>query len=192
MPQGSLLVFGDLERSLRWSLSKENPMAHHHVFAAYGQVAETWLGQLSTSLDLSPADQPHALRALRAGLHAIRDRLPASEAVDLGAQLPTLIRGIYYEGWTLRNDPGLIRDRAAMLARVKRELAPDPRLTPTEVLGAVIQVLAAHVSPGEIEHVIATLPRPIATLWRELSTPAPQNTPESSLPITTRRTGYSR
>ena len=37
--------------------------------------------------------------ALRAVLHALRDRLPVQESADLAAQLPVLIRGIYYEGW---------------------------------------------------------------------------------------------
>jgi uncharacterized protein (DUF2267 family) len=164
-------------------------VAHHHVFEPYVQVADSWLKQLSESLDLSPGDQPRILHALRAGLHAIRDRLPANEAIHLGAQLPTLIRGIYYEGWNLRNDPGEIRDRAAMLARVKRELTPDPRLVPTDVLRAVIELLADNVSPGEIEDVIATLPRPIAAMWRGLARPAK---PAPSLPPSTRRTGYSR
>jgi len=169
-------------------------VSRHHPFEPYVEVARTWLDQLSASLDLPPSEQPRALHALRAGLHAIRDRLPAAEAVDLGAQLPTLIRGLYYEGWTLRNDPGLIRDRAAMLARVKRELAPDPRLAPTDALRAVIQLLVEHVSPGEIDDVIATLPRSIATLWHELAGPPAEHgapTPSRS-PGLTRRTGYSR
>ena len=37
--------------------------------------------------------------ALRAVLHALRDRLPVDEASQLGAQLPMLVRGIYYSGW---------------------------------------------------------------------------------------------
>ncbi len=37
--------------------------------------------------------------ALRAVLHALRDRLTVEEAADLAAQLPMLVRGIYYEGW---------------------------------------------------------------------------------------------
>jgi uncharacterized protein (DUF2267 family) len=166
---------------------------HRHVFEPYVEVARTWLSELSTSLSLSASEQPRALHALRAGLHAIRDRLPASEAVDLGAQLPTVIRGVYYDGWTLRNDPGRIRDRAAMIARVRRELAPDPRLTPTEVLRAVIRLLTQHVSPGEIEDVLATLPRSIADLWHELA-PPDEDTPPRAIRGhgLTRRTGFSR
>ena len=40
-----------------------------------------------------------AYRILRAFLHAVRDRITAEESAQLAAQLPTLIRGIYYEGW---------------------------------------------------------------------------------------------
>lgn len=170
-------------------------MAHHHVFEPYLDTGRRWLAQLRDSLDLPPSEEPRALHALRAGLHAIRDRLPAAEVVDLGAQLPTVIRGIYYDGWTLRNDPSRIRDRAAWIAHVKQELSPDPRLTPTEVLRAVIQLLAAHVSPGEIDDVVATLPRPIATLWHELATPKSPEPPAKATPASaglTRRTGYSR
>lgn len=63
--------------------------------------------------------------------------------------------------------------RAAMLARVERALAPDLRLAPTAVLGGVIQLLVGHVSAGEIQDIVATLPRPIAALWHDLARPAP-------------------
>jgi len=131
--------------------------------------ASGWVDQMIEGLDLSPADRPRALHALRAGLHAIRDRLPAAEVVDLGAQLPTLIRGLYYEGWALANDPTRIRSRAAMIARVEEELRRDPRLDPVDVLRAVIHLLVEHVSPGEILDVVATLPRSIASLWQDLT-----------------------
>ncbi|MEV0976581.1 DUF2267 domain-containing protein [Streptomyces sp. NPDC049915] len=37
--------------------------------------------------------------ALRAVLHPLRDRLPAETGVQFGAQLPTIGRGVYYDGW---------------------------------------------------------------------------------------------
>jgi uncharacterized protein (DUF2267 family) len=36
---------------------------------------------------------------LRATLHALRDRLIIDEVAQLSAQLPMLIRGLYYKGW---------------------------------------------------------------------------------------------
>jgi uncharacterized protein (DUF2267 family) len=160
--------------------------ARIHVFDSHVDAANRWIKQMIEALDLSSDEQPRALHALRAGLHAIRDRLPANEVLDLSAQLPILIRGLFFEGWTLSNDPTRIRDREAMIARVARELAPDTRFDPIETLRAVMQLLVEHVSHGEIEHMLATFPKPIATMWRDLIGSAPQSTPE------VHRTGYSR
>ncbi|MCX5743873.1 MAG: DUF2267 domain-containing protein [Proteobacteria bacterium] len=158
-------------------------MIRPHVFEAHVETANAWLDQVIESLELMPVDRVRALHALRAGLHAIRDRLPAAEVVDLGAQLPTLVRGLYYEGWRLANDPGVIRDRAAMVERVRRELRPDPRLDPVDVLRATIELLVAYVSPGEILDVLATLPSSISTLWHDLTGHALHDR-EASIPTT--------
>lgn len=147
-------------------------MTRSHTLDAYVATAEAWLDQVRENLELGTEERGRAMHALRAGLHAIRDRLPAAEVVDLGAQLPVIIRGIYYDGWQLGNDPTRIRDRAAMIERVQHELYPDRRLDAVEVLRAVIHVLIEHVSPGEILDVISTLPRPIAALWNDLSSHA--------------------
>jgi uncharacterized protein (DUF2267 family) len=126
--------------------------------------AEQWLQELNATLH--PEDDRQAVRALRAGLHAIRDRLPAREVVDLGAQLPVLIRGLYYEGWSFSNDPTRIRTTEQLLEQVRHELR-DPRLDPEAVIRAVIHVLAWHVTGGELDDIKSTLPRPIAALWEE-------------------------
>ena len=125
-----------------------------------------WLHELLDDLELPADDAGRALHALRAGLHAIRDRLPLTEAVHLGAQLPTLIRGIYYDGLRVSNDESRIRSRADMIDRVQRELEPDKRLYAPAVLHAVIALLEKHVSTGEIDKVVATLPKAIAELWK--------------------------
>jgi len=126
--------------------------------------SEEWLRELSQTLHV--VDDRQAIRALRAGLHALRDRLPAPEVVDLGAQLPMLIRGLYYEGWRYANDPGEIRTRDQLVERVRNDLR-DPRLDPEDVLHAVIRVLTLHVTTGELEDVVGVLPKPIAELWEE-------------------------
>lgn len=146
-------------------------MTRTHVFDAHLETATKWLDEIAGRLALPPDERPRSLHALRAGLHAIRDRLPAAEVIALGAQLPALIRGFYYEGWTLANDPTRMRERVDLIARVKKELMLDPRLDAVEVLRAVIQQLAEHISPGEIRHVVSTLPRPIAELWQDVTGP---------------------
>ena len=52
-------------------------------------------------------DRHEAYRALRATLKALRDMLTTEQSAKLVAQLPLLLRGVYFEGWT----PGKERRR---------------------------------------------------------------------------------
>jgi hypothetical protein len=57
---------------------------------------------------------------------------------------------------------------------------------------SVIRLLVKHVSPGEIRDVVATLPRPVATLCKELSGSAMESVVRTPEPALVRRTGYVR
>lgn len=144
-------------------------MTRSQMFDPAVESARKWVVEIAENLDLPSAEDPRALRALRAGLHAIRARLPMNEVIDLGAQLPTLIRGIYYEGLSAHHEPARIRTVAQMLERVRTELGTEQRLQPVDVLRAAIHVLVEHVSSGEIRDVVSTLPAPIAELWHDLT-----------------------
>ncbi len=61
------------------------------------QKTGVWLKELMAELGLD--DPQFAYQVLRAVLHSMRDRLTIAETAELGAPLPLLIRGIYYEGW---------------------------------------------------------------------------------------------
>ena len=141
-------------------------MMEQNVLETTIATSRVWLRQMMEKLELPPEDAGRALHALRAGLHAIRDRLPASEVVHLGAQLPVLVRGIYYDGWRLAQDSTRMKSRADVLDHVRHELGPDP-LPATAVLAAVIELVHEHVSPGEIDNVVATLPKALAAMWKE-------------------------
>ncbi len=54
-----------------------------------------WLKEIMAEMGTN--DRHRAYLALSAVLHALRDRLPMEEAIQLGAQLPMLIRGLFYE-----------------------------------------------------------------------------------------------
>jgi uncharacterized protein (DUF2267 family) len=84
--------------------------------AAFDKTIEktnVWLGELQAVLTWD--DRERAYHALRAVLHALRDRLPPHEAVDLGAQLPMLVRGFYYDGWHPADKPLKYRDKRPFL-----------------------------------------------------------------------------
>lgn len=72
--------------------------------------------------ELGTEDRHKAYLALRAVLHALRDRLTVEEVAQLAAQLPMLVRGLYYEGWDPTGKPLKERHKEAFLAHVAEEL----------------------------------------------------------------------
>lgn len=127
------------------------------------QLTNVWLKKLGEEHHLG--ERHHAYSALRAVLHALRDRLTPQQAVHLAAQLPILIRGIYYEGWHIAEQPTNDRQVDEFLARVAAELPP---MFPRDALGvtnAVFDLLWKELDPGETAKIISTLPVPLRSLW---------------------------
>lgn len=126
------------------------------------QTTNIWLNEIEAAIG---PDRQTALHALRAVLHPLRDRLPLDEAAHLGAQLPMLVRGIYYEDWRPQANPTPIRHQDEFLARVQAGLGRSRPLDPKEVARAVLTVLDHHVAPGEVEKVKHSLPSELRVLW---------------------------
>jgi uncharacterized protein (DUF2267 family) len=129
------------------------------------QTSNRWLNELMDELGWQ--DRHRAYLALRVVLHALRDRLTAAEVVDLGAQLPTLIRGMYYEGWKGTAQTPRVRRKEEFLAPIGDAFRDDPELFPEQIAWAVFKILKAHVSAGEIDDVKHALSREIRSLWPE-------------------------
>jgi uncharacterized protein (DUF2267 family) len=122
-----------------------------------------WLRDLQQELEWDDRDRVY--HALRAVLHALRDRLPVQEVADLGAQLPMLVRGFYYEGWSPSRKLLTERKKEQFLDHVAHEFRSDPQVDPEEITRAVLRVLERHVSSGEIQDVKGNLPAAIRDLW---------------------------
>jgi uncharacterized protein (DUF2267 family) len=124
--------------------------------------AHVWLNELAA--EIGTEDRNQAYRVLRAYLQALRDRLPVDEAAQLAAQLPELIRGIYYEGWNPSSTPVQYRGLDEFLERIANEAKLSGETEASFAVGAAATVLRRHVSAGEIDDVRAVLPedlRPI-------------------------------
>jgi uncharacterized protein (DUF2267 family) len=126
------------------------------VFESANHLANVWVKDMMEVLGTT--DPRRALSCLRAGLHALRDRLSVGEAADLAAQLPLLIRGLYFENWHPANKPLKIRKRDEFLALVARYYAPHREVLPAEIVRATFAVLGRHVTLGELADVVHSLP----------------------------------
>jgi len=127
------------------------------------QLSNQWLNELMRAVDWD--DKYRTYRLLRATLHALRDRLTAHEAVQLGAQLPMLIRGLYYEGWHIRDMPRPERTKSAFLGHIEAAFKQDPNADTEGLVREVFKLLARRISKGEIDDVKHILPPDVRALW---------------------------
>jgi uncharacterized protein (DUF2267 family) len=136
-----------------------------HVFDPALHEANVWIKDV---MDRLISDDPHlASVALKATLHTLRDRIGLEPAAHLGAQLPTLIRGLYYEGWRPSDGPGRERHVDAFLDRVAESLPSGLRPEAWRLVRAVFSVLEEKVAGGETRKIAKVLPEELRRLWLE-------------------------
>ena len=127
------------------------------------QESNLWLKDVMERLNTQ--DRHHAYSSLRAVLHALRDRIGPESAAHLGAQLPMLLRGLYYEGWDPTHKPTKERHEEAFLAHIAKEL---PRAAEGEVEQgalAVLDVLSKHVDRGAAVKIAGMFPQELRKFW---------------------------
>jgi uncharacterized protein (DUF2267 family) len=116
----------------------------------------TWLKELAELGSFE--DESQAYTALRAALHSIRDRLTVDEATHLGAQLPMLLRGVYYGQYKPANMP-IKFDSEQMIQEIQERVdQPSDPARATKAFYAVVGVLKKRISEGEMNYIISNMP----------------------------------
>jgi uncharacterized protein (DUF2267 family) len=95
---------------------------------------------------------------LRAVLHALRDRLTVEEAAELAAQLPMLIRGIYYDGWRPSHVPVKMK-REEFFERIRQQFPFEVPGGMERLAQTVLESLRLHITDGEWEDIKASMPK---------------------------------
>ncbi|GAB3808249.1 DUF2267 domain-containing protein [Micromonospora zhanjiangensis] len=104
-------------------------------------------------------DQSYA--ALRTVLHLLRDRLPVQEAAQFAANLPILVRGVYYDGWNPDEVPVKLR-RDDFLYEVRQGFPYEIEGGTEQLVRTVLDALRRHVPDGEWEDVRSNMPKELA------------------------------
>lgn len=132
------------------------------VFDKTLETTHVWLGEIMA--DLGP-DRQVAWKVLSVVLRKLRDRLPLGLAAHLGAQLPMLIRGVYYDQFEPSKLPTECDSREEFAAEVAEWLSDIRPVDPDEAVRSVFKVLSHHVDPGQIAKVREALPRSLRQSW---------------------------
>lgn len=129
------------------------------------QLTHSWINELDRELGWN--NKPRTFRLLRAVLHALRDCLPLTEAAQFSAQLPTLLRGVFYEQWRPEQQSAGRWTLDRFLIRLNSSFPNDPvEEGMADAAITTFDLLARKISPGEIEDVLGALPPGIRNLWR--------------------------
>jgi uncharacterized protein (DUF2267 family) len=139
------------------------------VFDSTIQRTNAWLKELMHELNW--CDQRKTYLAFRCVLQTLRDRLPISDAIRFGEQLPILIRGFYFESWEIAGKPFPLPTRNDFLSALSEGLSrtientPDPET----IARAVFRLLDRKISDGEIEDIHHLMPPAVVDLWPQIS-----------------------
>lgn len=127
------------------------------------QKTNVWLREIMSELKW---DEKHrAYVALRVVLHTLRDRLTPEEAVEFGAQLPMLVRGLYYEGWNPTGKPDKSLHHDEFLRRIREAFQFDTDIDEEKIVRTIFHTLIERISKGELQDIRDILPKDLRSFW---------------------------
>jgi uncharacterized protein (DUF2267 family) len=132
------------------------------VFDKTLQTTNIWLNEINERIG---PDRQVAWKVLSTVLHKLRDRLPIELAAHLGAQLPLLVRGVYYDQFEPARLPTECRTPEEFRAEVAEWLSDIRPVDPDEAIAAVFAVLNRHLSEGQVAKVKNALPKGLRMVW---------------------------
>jgi uncharacterized protein (DUF2267 family) len=134
------------------------------VFDRTLQITHIWLNDIMEAVG---PDKRVAWKVLSVVLHKLRDRLPVELAAHLGAELPLLVRGAYYDQYRPAVQPVVCRHYADFVEEVREWLTDTRPIDADLAVRAVFGVLSNHINPDQVEKVKQGLPRDMRNVWAE-------------------------
>ena len=126
------------------------------------QETNEWVNDLCETYEF--ADKNKAFVLLRATLKALRDRITPGEALHLGGQLPALLRGFYFEGWSPNRAPSKDKTEFDFITSVKVHLAAHDDIDLEMAVPEAMRVILERIDQGEARQVRHILPKDIQEL----------------------------
>jgi uncharacterized protein (DUF2267 family) len=134
------------------------------VFDRTLEVTNGWLNEIME--DHGP-DRQTAWHILSAVLRTLRNRLPTDLSAKLGAQLPLLVRGTYYDQFEPSRQPSGDRSLDEFLAHIEAAFEFSRPVDAEDAVRSVFKVLSHHLDPGQVRKVRDALPEEVRRLWAD-------------------------
>jgi uncharacterized protein (DUF2267 family) len=163
METGNILGWYPTKRAVRRRPAKKGALN----FERYAEEGNRFVNEVARDLGVS---RNSAARITKSVLHAIRDRLPATDAVEFAQGLPMALKGIYFDQWDISRNPVVIRRPHDFLDYIyyKDEYTADIDFpdedSVEESLRAVFNTLEYYMDPGQTEQIKKIMGNPIREL----------------------------
>jgi uncharacterized protein (DUF2267 family) len=148
------------------------------------QTTMEWLSEIQEELEWP--DKEKVYKATKAVLQAIRDRSPFEETLHFTAELPLVMKGMMFDGYSLSGKPVKIRNIAEFFDYVQERYGSGQGnvINADEACRGVINVIADKVGEGEMKKLVANMPEDIRPLFQYRT---PEQTAKPSRHRTTER-----
>jgi len=136
----------------------------------YKNEANAYFNELAAELG-HPDEQQKTARIWRAVIHSIRDRITLSEAFDLMAQMPVILRGIFSDQWKYSEKPPLdYEDIEGLKKQVKRlqsqygEEDFNWEKSTEEIFSITVDSMKKYLTEGQLQHLRDQMPKEVKEL----------------------------
>jgi len=139
-------------------------------FNQYATEGNTFLKEYTKELDLGK-DTDKAGRIFTAIMHALRDIIPIEESLQLLAQLPMFLKGVYVNGWSIKKTRPKVKQVAEFLDLVREHDGPSAvndfeygDEVAEQYVDTTFLYLRKYISLGELEDIRDSLPKNLKNL----------------------------
>ncbi len=134
-------------------------------FEKHCKEANEWLFEIGDRAGF-PDRTDWAYGCLKTVLHTLRDRTTLEEVFQLSAQLPVLIRGIYFEGYKPFGKPDKLNAEKFMI-RIREGLGNTNPITAEDAFRVILETLYDRTSVGEMDDIRGQMPKAIQKIWNK-------------------------
>jgi uncharacterized protein (DUF2267 family) len=132
-------------------------------FDKYATHGNEFLSQLADELYM-PNEKERVLHILKAVLHGLRNRISPEESSQFISQLPMMVKAVYVDGWQIGKHQKRVSTFEDFVVEVFdlgggfKGLAFSEHQNVIRGIQAVFNVLKKHISEGEFNDVLASMP----------------------------------